>query len=159
MNLIYYPNNILTSPTSPITTFDSALDQTLKEMYDIMIANSGVGLSMNQIGISSSGFIMKQDEGFKEFLNPVITFTDGNLVMTEGCLSAPGAFVQLTRPEFVTVTAQDRYGEEFKVALEGLEARIALHEYDHLLGDFFLNKVNRQQRKAALKEMSKHVRS
>lgn len=159
MNLIYYPGNILIAPTSPIITFDSALDRTLKEMYDIMIANSGVGLSMNQVGISSSGFIMKQDDGFKEFINPVITFTEGSVVMTEGCLSFPGAFVQLTRPEFATITAQDKYGEEFKVALEGLEARIALHEIDHLLGEVFLSKVNRHQRKAALKEMSKYVRS
>lgn len=93
-----------------------------------------------------------------EFINPQIVSTDGSVIMNEGCLSAPGIFLTITRPESLQIKFQDRTGESKQVVAEGIEARTILHEMEHLRGDFYFNRVNRVQRKAAEKMLKKSLR-
>ena len=78
-----------------------------------------------------------------ELINPTITATEGEQTGVEGCLSFPGIYGIVTRPEKVTVTAQNRYGETFSVTGEGIVARAFCHEIDHLDGVVFTEKVER----------------
>lgn len=158
MNIIHYPNQILTTPTKRVEVFDEALLKTLDNMYELMLAYNGIGLAANQCGLDKSMFIIKHKDSYKEFVNPAITLTDSAILMREGCLSFPGVILEVSRPEYVTVEAQDKHGESFKVALEGLEARVVLHEAAHLLGKTFLDSVNRQQRKAALRQIERNMK-
>lgn len=153
MEIVKYPNDILKQVCEPVTEFGDQLHKALDEMRTIMIANAGMGLAANQVGIAKRFFIMKDLKGVvHEFINPKIVATDGIQHLEEGCLSLPGQFTTLDRPAQVTVEAQDRNGETFKIGAIGLEAVCISHENDHLDGIFYTDKLSRQQRRAILRE-------
>lgn len=156
--IVKYPDPILSTPCSPVefgaTTRTFDLEATLDEMIQIMRAENGIGLAANQIGLGVRMFIML-DQKLKlwEFINPEIVDREGHIQINEGCLSAPGAFVQVPRAQTVTVKAQNRKGEEFTVICEDVEAVCIQHEMDHLDGIFYLEKTSRNQRRAALRTL------
>jgi peptide deformylase len=149
MNIVKYPNSILTTQCQPVEKFDKDLHELLDLMAPAMRSNNGIGLAANQVGYPWRVFIMQDKKGkIWEFINPVITESSDTVFLNEGCLSAPGVFVQIARSKTVTVVAQDRNGEQFTVMCEDLEAVCAQHEIDHLDGKFYLEKASRQQRRA-----------
>lgn len=153
MEIIQYPNEILSTPCDPVTEFDEELHKLIDGMRHAMAESNGMGLSANQVGSNKRIFIMQSRDAVIEFINPVITDRTGNTLLDEGCLSAPGVSLQIPRAEQVTVRAQKRSGEEFYGICFGIEAVCVQHEIDHLDGIFFLEKVPRQQRRAALKRL------
>jgi len=154
MKLVKYPNDILGVKCELVTEFTPEFHQILDDMHQIMVDNNGIGLAANQIGISKRFFVMKDMKGkLWDFINPKIVSTDGSFAINEGCLSAPGVNLIIPRFQYVTVEAQDRHGEPFKIGAQDIEAVCIQHEYDHLEGVFFLEKVSRQQRRAALRSM------
>jgi peptide deformylase len=154
MKLVLYPDEILSKVCEEVTEFNEELHKTLDAMRDIMTKNNGIGLAANQVGIQKRFFIMQDKKGkIWDFINPRILEQDGLIQINEGCLSAPGAIVQPVRAQNVTVEAQDRDGNKFTIVAEDIEAVCIQHETDHLNGIFFLSKVNRQQRRAALKKL------
>lgn len=156
MELIYYPNEVLTTKCTPVTEFDVVLANELDQMKDVMLVHNGVGLAANQIGLTKSMFIIKTTKGdVVEMVNPIIIETEGLVQMQEGCLSYAGIFLPIFRPATVVVSYQDRTGELHKVMAEGLEAREIQHEYEHTQGVSFLSKVSRPVRKAALSKLRK----
>lgn len=156
LKLVLYPNPILETPCTPVTEFGPELSDIIVEMKDIMQKHGGIGLAANQVGLSIQLFIMKDKKGnIHEFINPKIIDTDGMILTEEGCLSTPGIFIPVSRPESVLVEYQDKTGETKRVVAEGLEARVLLHEYDHLQGIVNLSKVNRQIRKSVLSRLKK----
>lgn len=153
MEIIKYPNDILQKVCEPVIEFGEQLHKTLDQMREVMIANNGMGLAANQVGIAKRFFIMKDLKGnIHEFINPKIVATDGIQNLEEGCLSLPGQFTALDRPAQVTVEAQDRNGETFKIGAIGIEAVCICHEYDHLDGLFYIDRLSRQQRRAILRQ-------
>lgn len=150
-----YPDPILATKCDPWTSPSFAdLHATLNAMFEVMETEKGIGLAANQVGINARIFIMKDQKGkLWEFINPEIVERDGGQQINEGCLSAPGVFVQVPRSQSVTVKAQDRNGEEFRVVCQDIEAVCVQHELDHLDGVFFLSKTSRNQRRAALKTL------
>jgi len=88
-----------------------------------------------------------------EIINPEIISTEGNQMFNEGCLSAPGIFVQTKRPQSVHFKYQTRTGEQKEGVVEGVEAVSFMHEYGHLQGEMFLVHTTRQQRNYALRKM------
>jgi len=157
-NLVLYPNPILSKPTTQVVDFNEEIHKILDNMREIMLKYNGLGLASNQLGYNYSMFIMKEanakKEGVIEFINPKIVETSNLLVNApEGCLSAPGVYVDIVRPQELLIEAYNRYGEVFKGVLYDIEARCAAHELEHLEGKFFLDKVNRQQRRAALRKL------
>ena len=103
-----------------------------------MIHHNGVGLSANQIGISERAFVMIRDIEYNEIIvcfNPRIIKTYSEKVeMEEGCLSYPDLFLKISRPKKIVVKYEDVDKKIHKLKLDGLSARIFLHEYDHMEG-------------------------
>ncbi len=117
----------------------------LNDMYDTMLEFDGVGLAAPQIGQKLQIAIVDIDDEFGtiEMINPEILETDGEQTGPEGCLSFPGLYGEVTRPEYVKIKAQDRKGKFFTLEAEDFLARAILHEFDHLHGVLFTSKVTR----------------
>jgi len=150
MKLVYYPDPALTSKCEPITEFNEELHKTLDEMRTVMVQSNGIGLAANQVAILKTMFIMQDRKGkIWDFINPVIVSEDGVQYEQEGCLSFPGVYLQIARAASIVVKAQDRNGQEFQVVAEGIESVCILHEWEHIHSIIFIDKVSRQQRRAA----------
>ena len=120
--------------------FDERLHQMLDDMAETMYKAEGVGLAAPQIGILRRICVIDVGEGIVELINPVITETSGEQCGEEGCLSLPGKSKTVTRPNKVTVRAQNRYGENIIVTGEELFARALCHEIDHLDGILYIDR-------------------
>jgi len=154
--LVYFPNPALNKPCVEVTEFNEELYELLDAMKDIMVRCNGIGISANQVGSDKRVFIMQEqgkvESSIVEFINPTIVKVDDNLQMDqEGCLSTPGVYVPISRPEKVIVDAFNRKGEPFRGVLIDIEARCGLHEMEHLDGKSYLEKTNRQNRRMAYK--------
>lgn len=114
------PDEILFKKSRPVTAFDERLRELLDDMADTMYEANGVGLAAVQVGILKRICVIDDGEGLIELINPVITEESGSQTGTEGCLSFPGKWGIVTRPEHVTVRAFDRDGNEVEFKGSGL---------------------------------------
>lgn len=137
------PDEILFKKSRPVTAFDERLRELLDDMADTMYEANGVGLAAVQVGILKRICVIDDGEGIIELINPVITEESGSQTGTEGCLSFPGKWGIVTRPEHVTVRAFDRDGNEVEFKGSGLLARAFCHEIEHLDGHAFVEKAER----------------
>ena len=142
MNIIKYPNNILNNRSN--NTDMATISNKLDEMFDIMLKNNGVGLAACQIGLNLNVFIMNVDgkrNNDKIFINPsLLTYGQSELSL-EGCLSFPSIYGKILRKTLVDITYT--YNNEIiKETYDDLEAKIIQHEYDHLLGLTFIDKMS-----------------
>ena len=137
------PDEILFKKSRPVTAFDERLRELLDDMADTMYEANGVGLAAVQVGILKRICVIDDGEGLIELINPVITEESGSQTGTEGCLSFPGKWGIVTRPEHVTVRAFDRDGNEVEFKGRGLLARAFCHEIEHLDGHAFVEKAER----------------
>ena len=120
-------------------------------MRETLLDAGGVGLAGPQVGVLRDVVLvmdtnredLTEEEQIIELINPRIVEETGTQTGPEGCLSVPGEYGIVTRPESVTVTAQDRYGKEFTVSGTGLTARCYCHEIDHLRGILFTDLAER----------------
>ena len=130
----------------PVTSFDRKLHKLLDDMKDTLIESGGVGLAAPQVGILRRVFLVDvgvEEPEVVEFINPEILETDGEQYGPEGCLSVPGKYGQVKRPYYAKVRAQDRNGEWFEAEGEELIGRCFCHEYDHLDGIVYTEKMDR----------------
>ena len=130
----------------PVTDFDKKLHKLLDDMTDTLIDSGGVGLAAPQVGILRRIFLVDvgvEENEIVEFINPEILETDGEQYGPEGCLSVPGKYGLVKRPYYAKVRAQDRYGEWFEAEGEELIGRCFCHEYDHLDGIIYTEKMDR----------------
>lgn len=152
MKIVNYPDKILLTPCEPLKEFNGAfyLHEFIEDMKKTMVEASGLGLAAPQVGFSLQVFVMKLKNGeIKEFINPKFTAHCHDVkIGDEGCLSFPNIMLQVERSTECYVSYQDITGERREAVLEGLEAIIFQHEYDHLQGNTFLKRVSRQQRRA-----------
>lgn len=135
---------VLRKKSRTVEKIDGRIAQLLDDMNETMIEADGVGLAAPQIGILKRIVIIDVGDGPIEMINPEIVECDGEQFGDEGCLSVPGKFGKVRRPNWVRVKFQDRDGEH--VELEGAElfARAVFHELDHLDGVLFTDKVEGQ---------------
>ena len=136
-------DEVLSKVCKEVKVFDKKLAILLDDMYDTMKKNNGVGLAAPQVGILKRVCVVDIGDGKIELINPRIIKTEGSQTGSEGCLSVPGVYGEVERPNFVTVKAYDRSGKEFEVSGQELLARAFCHEIDHLDGHLFLEKVIR----------------
>ncbi len=123
----------------PVTEFNSRLHTLLDDMTETLLDSGGVGLAAPQVGILRRVCVVQnEDDEVIELINPEIIYTEGEQTGLEGCLSVPGKYGVVTRPEIVRVRAQDRDGDFFEVEDEGLTARCFCHEIEHLDGHLFV---------------------
>ena len=113
----------------------------LDDMADTMYDANGVGLAAPQVGILKRVVVIDIGEGLVELINPVILETSGSQTDDEGCLSVPGKYAPVERPNYVKVKAMDRDGNEFIIEGEELMARALCHEIDHLDGILYIDKA------------------
>src|SRR5256885_3883834 len=147
---------VLKSRATPVDRFDEALRAQIARMGGLMNDALGVGLAAPQIGLSQRLLVYRvgQDAPLIALVNPEIEWRSGDEeVAEEGCLSIPGIAVDVDRPVYVRVRAQDESGEERVVEASGLEARVIQHEIDHLDGVLILDRTSKEQRKEAMRAL------
>ncbi len=134
-------DEILEKVCKEVKVFDERLWILLDDMYDTMTNSDGVGLAAPQVGIIKRAVVIDVGEGKIELINPVIISEEGTQNGSEGCLSVPGVYGEVERPQKVTVEAKDRNGNKITVTGEDLLARALCHEIEHLDGKLFLERV------------------
>ena len=140
-------DDILRKHSKPIKEMTPRIRQLIADMFETMYDDNGVGLAAPQVGILKRLFVI--DCGDPEtleprpyvFINPEILETRGEVTDSEGCLSIPGRFAPVPRPEWVKVRALDKDMKEFTLEAEGLLARCICHENDHLDGILYVDKA------------------
>jgi peptide deformylase len=147
---------VLKRPTAEVTDIDAALVKLVDAMYETMHAAPGVGLAAPQVGVQKRFFVYEvpdDDDGPRVLLNPHVVETAGEWEYEEGCLSLPGLAFDIVRPKLVTVKGLDLDGTEVVLQGDELLGRIFLHEIDHLDGVLMLDRLDTDQRKAAMREL------
>lgn len=149
-NIVKEGDETLTKVCRPVTDFNERLWQLLDDMRETLIKADGVGLAGPQVGILRRLFIMNVGDGWVEAINPEIVLAEGEQEDAEGCLSCPGEYGLVKRPQKVRMKAQDRHGNWYFLTGEGLKARCICHESDHLDGVIFKQKATRMLDKSEL---------
>lgn len=140
---------------------DGDAEQLENEMIEFMLTNKGIGLAANQIGLSKRVFVMGSNniDGFPApfaVFNPVIIEASSELVLDdEGCLSYPGLFLKVKRPSWIVAQYQDSQGNVKEIRADGYLAKCFQHEYDHLNGVCFVDRVSQMKLNLAMKKIRK----
>ena len=163
--VIVYPNKILKQKSKEVTEFNEELHTLLDDMYDTMVAKNGVGLAAIQIAVPKRVLIInvpiKEQDGAQpkentlEVINPVFLEMDGKTKYQEGCLSVPGFYEDVERFKYVKLKYQDRFGKEHIIEDDDFLAIALQHEFDHLEGHLFIEKLSILKRKKFEKEWKK----
>jgi len=144
-NILNGDDPTLKRKSRAVTDFNGRLHILIDDMRETMNEANGLGLAAPQVGVLRRVVLIVDlsieteapDEQIIELINPEIVIESGEQTGTEGCLSIPGIYGVVTRPESVRVKAQDRYGKPFEISVRALSARAACHEIDHLNGVIF----------------------
>ena len=142
-NLIYYPSQILRTPSEPIKGFNRHdLSKLVANMEETMLKSKGIGLAAPQIGLNIRLIVVATKAGVVPYLNPIIFHSSlKKEVGEEGCLSIPGVFGLVKRHRHIRVSAQTPEGKSTVFKATGLFARVIQHEIDHLNGVLFIDQA------------------
>ena len=146
LELVEFPHPALLRRASPLVKIDDAVCDAVEQMFDIMYEAGGIGLAANQVGLPYRLFIVnveaRPDAGEElVFINPTLSRPRGTAVQEEGCLSLPGLRMDVRRPEKVVIDAWSLDGQPIRLDLDGLLARVVQHEFDHLEGRLFTDRL------------------
>ena len=147
---------ILTKVCRPVTRFDQKLAILIEDMIETMHDANGVGLAGPQVGVMRRLCVVDTGEEDVELVNPeVVEVSEETQTGIEGCLSLPGKYGIVTRPEHVVVRAQDRNGDWYEYEGDDIVARCFLHEIDHLDGHLYPEIAEKMLTAEELEEMLK----
>lgn len=160
MKLIYSPDPWLQKKVEPFNFDTMDAEKIESEMIYTMLQEGGIGLSANQVGLDAQVFVIKpyllEDKTPFALFNPSIEQVTVNMLEEpEGCLSHPNLFLKIKRPRGVVVNYLDRDAKECKIELYDIDARCFLHEYDHLQGIEFTQRVSKLKLDIARKKQKK----
>jgi peptide deformylase len=163
LEIVKYGDPVLIQRAEEVTEFDKDLHKLIDNMFETMYAAPGVGLAAPQVGILKRLFVMDCSSGKNPkqkiaLINPVIEIEEGDQTGDEGCLSFPGIYVQVKRPQRVIVRAQDINGSEFKLDVMDLEARCVEHETDHLDGELFIEYLSPLKKDLVKRKIKKRIK-
>ncbi|MEX0585895.1 MAG: peptide deformylase [Pirellulales bacterium] len=159
MQVIQYPHPTLRHVSKPLRRVDAALRQIIREMFDVMYEAKGIGLAANQVDLPLRLFVvnLKGDPAASSeervYINPVIANRRGQDEAEEGCLSLPGLYAEVRRPETVVVKAYDLSGNEINQEAAGILGRVLQHETDHLDGVLFTDRLSETGRLSLKEEL------
>ena len=140
----------------PVKEITEEIRALASEMIKTMYKEEGVGLAAPQVGRNIRMFVADGGSGAQVFINPQITATSVELVeMEEGCLSVPGFYEKVARPKSVRVHAQDESGKKRVIEANGYLARIIQHEYDHLDGVLFIDKIDAEKKERIVRRFER----
>ena len=155
-NIVTIEDPVLRKKSRPVVNFDEKLWTLLDDMKETLKKADGAGLAAVQVGILRRAVIVDVGDGKPlELINPEIVETSGEQEGQEGCLSLPGEWGVVRRPEFVKVRAQNRKGQWCMFKGEGLKARCFCHEIDHLDGIVFTDRAKRMLTDEELRRLNK----
>lgn len=164
MKLIHAPDKWLNTKVDCFDFSSADAPATADDMIDIMMKEGGLGLAANQVGLNAQIFVMRPTlfanrEPF-EVIDPVITaVSDETEIGPEGCLSYPGLWLDVKRPTAISAKFFDRTHTERTIELYDLDARCFLHEYDHLQGITFTDRVSKLKLDRAVKKQKKRFKN
>lgn len=150
-----YGDPVLNTKATDVTDIDGKFAKLCDEMFVAMYDAPGIGLAAPQVGVQKRFFVYDIDEEPGVLINPTVTESDGEWVFEEGCLSVPGLSFEIVRPKQILVTGIDLDGNDVSIEADELFARLIQHEIDHLNGVLLLEHLDDDQRREALKELSK----
>ncbi len=171
--IIETPDPRLRVISAPVATFDAALQTLVTDMLDSMYAAHGIGLAAVQIGDPKRVLVIDLQEPDPEdpegkriirapqvFINPIFSEeSEEHSVYSEGCLSVPEQYAEVTRPAEVTVDWHDVDGKAHRERMTGLMATCIQHEHDHLEGILFIDHLSRLKRDMVIKKLTKMRRA
>lgn len=142
---------VLRQRAKEVTDVDAKLARLAEDMVTTMYEAPGVGLAGPQVGVQKRIFVYDVGEGPQTIINPEIRESDGEWAYEEGCLSIPGLSFELVRPKQVHLVGYDLDGNELSIEADELLARCFQHELDHLDGVLFIERLEADERKAAMR--------
>ena len=163
--ILIEPNEILRQKSLPVENVDKDIQILMDDMLETMYAAPGIGLAAIQVGIPKRVIVLniEQKEGKKNplfFVNPeVIEKSENKSTYEEGCLSVPGQFAEIDRPERCYVKYLDYYGEKKEIKAEGMLATCIQHEIDHLEGILFIDYLSKLKQSMIIKKLSKQKKA
>lgn len=154
-NIVTVGDAVLNKKCRPVTVFDERLAQLIDDMAETMKNANGVGLAAPQVGILRRVVVVDTGEEVIELVNPtIVKQSKKTQTGVEGCLSVPDEYGIVTRPEKVTVRAQDRHGDWYEYEGEELIARAFCHELDHLDGHIYTEIAEKMLTEEELAELT-----
>ena len=147
LEIVPHPHPALRWKSKEVSRIDDELRAMVAEMFELMYSARGIGLAANQVALPYRLFVINPsgDKAEKDqelvFINPQITRKNGSETDEEGCLSLPEIYGPVTRATKIVVDAFDLNGQQFELELEDLHARVVQHEYDHVEGVMFTDRV------------------
>lgn len=154
-NIVRVGDDVLAKECRRVEIFDNKLRQLLDDMQDTLYEANGAGLAAPQVGVLRQICVIDVGDGLVELINPEIVHVEGEQSGAEGCLSLPDEWGMVSRPQRVTVKAQNRKGKWFETTGEDLFARCICHEVDHLHGIVFTDKASRMLTPEEIEQMQK----
>jgi len=163
LEILEFPDPRLRTKAKPVAEFTPVLHQLVEDMLETMYAAPGIGLAATQVNVHQRLLVMDISDDQtapRVYINPEITVVDPQLgEYDEGCLSVPGFYETVNRPNKITVHALGKDGEAFTEQLEGLAAICLQHEVDHLNGKLFVDYISPLKRQRIRNKLEKAQRS
>ena len=150
LELHYLGDRVLRQPAKRIAKIDDKIRKLVKQMLQTMYSKDGIGLAAPQVGVNKQLIVIdceldKPDSPPLVLINPKITRSSSQVCSDqEGCLSIPGVFLDVIRPEAIEVSFKDENGKPRKIQAKDLLARVIQHEMDHLNGVMFVDRVENE---------------
>jgi len=162
LDILEFPDSRLRTVATEITQVTDETRTLIDDMFDTMYDAPGIGLAASQVDVHQRLLVIDVSEDHNDplvFINPKVTVLNPELgEYDEGCLSVPGFYETVNRPQRVSVTALDRDGKEFTREIEGLLAICLQHEIDHLDGKLFVDYISPLKRQRIRKKLEKSQR-
>jgi peptide deformylase len=157
MEILLLGNELLRKKAEPITKIDDEIRTIADGMIEALHKGRGVGLAGPQVGFMKRIFVVHvEGDSPRIFINPTITATSAETMKyEEGCLSIPGVWADVIRSKDLQIQAWNEKGRPFTMEVDGILARVILHEYDHLEGLLFLDRLSARKRERLLAKMEK----
>jgi peptide deformylase len=159
LEILEFPDSRLRTVAKPVKDVDDRVRQLIDDMFETMYDAPGIGLAASQINVHEQIVVIDVSDDRSQplvFINPEITVIDQDTFeYDEGCLSVPGFYETVVRPQHIRVKALDRNGEPFEMEPEGLLAVCIQHENDHLLGKLFVDYISPLKRNRIRSKLEK----
>ena len=159
--ILTFPDPRLRTVAKPIDTVTDAHRRLIDDMLETMYAAPGVGLAATQVDVHERLLVVDVSEHQQQplaLINPTWTPIDGEKPYSEGCLSVPGFYESVSRPDIIRVNALDRNGNAFSMECDGLLSVAIQHEIDHLDGKLFVDYLSKLKRDRIRKKLEKQKR-
>ena len=165
MEILTEPNEILREKSLKVDVVDTDIQKLMDDMLQTMYAAPGIGLAAIQVGVPKRIIVLDlfqkdQDKKPMFFINPeIIDKSINNLTYEEGCLSVPGQFAEIDRPDKCHIKYLDYYGHEKEIKADGMLATCIQHEIDHLEGILFIDYLSKLKKTMIIKKLSKQKKA